>query len=157
MLVDSLRTLKYPLVTFCTNFKSGGDRLNASRDTSEEPAVLIVSVCHSAKNETTGDWCHWSLLGIRVYLQGSHRVKADRNLLQSARTIPHFSSLPGDTFSSSQKRSSWKHLTLNASYGRLKAFTGTLLQCSGGQLSTLFGLLLLMTSQKRPWMFCLFP
>lgn len=157
MLVDSLQTLKYPLVTFCTNFKSVGDTLNASRGTSEEPAVLIVSVCHSAKNETTGDWCHRSLWGIRVYLQCSHRVKANRNLLQSPRTIPHFSPLPGDIFSSSQKRSSWKHPTLNASYGRLKAFTGNLFQCSGGQLSTLFGFLLLMTSQKRLWMLCLFP
>lgn len=67
------------------------------------------------------------------------------------------SPLPGETFPSSQKRSSWKHPTLNASYGRLKAFTGNLLQCSGGQLSTLCGLLLLMTSQKRPWRLCLFP
>lgn len=50
------------------------------------------------------------------------------------------SPLPGETFPSSQKRSSWKHPTLNASYGRLKAFTGNLLQRSGGQLSTLCGL-----------------
>lgn len=127
---------------------------SASRGMSEEPAVIIVSGCHLTKNETTGVLSRWSLLGIRVYLLCSHRVKTNRNLLQSPRTIPHFSPLPVDIFSSSQKRSSWKHPTLNASYGRLKAFTGNLLQCSGGQLSMLFGFLLLMTSQKRPWRLC---
>lgn len=142
VLVDSLQTLKYSPMITCIDFKSSVERLNASWGTSEKPA----------KNGT-----HWSPLRIQVYLQHSHRVRANRNLPLSPRTIPHFPPLPGDIFSPSQKRSSQKHPTVNASYGRLKAFTGNLLQCRGGQLSTLFGLLLLMTSQKRPWTLCLFP
>jgi len=105
VLVDSLQTLKYPPVTPCTDSERVGDRLNASRVTSEEPAVRVGSACHSLLSETTGDWCYWSLLGIRVICSVA-TVKANRNLLQSLRTIPYFSPLPGDIFSSSQKRSS---------------------------------------------------
>lgn len=68
VLVDLLQTTKYPLVTL-QRFQKCDDRLNADRGTSEGPAPRCL--CATQPQEATGDWCHWSLPGIRVFSQRS--------------------------------------------------------------------------------------